>query len=46
MSSVSLDVEGVTEQPDAKTIWAQLPLSNDVTVEAGPLTSSFPIHSD
>ena len=37
---------GVTEQPDAKTVWAQLPLSNAVTVEAGPLTSSSPIHSD
>jgi anti-sigma regulatory factor (Ser/Thr protein kinase) len=37
---------GVTEQPDAKTVWAQLPLSNAETVEAGPLTSSSPIHSD
>ena len=37
---------GVTEQPDAKTVWAQLPLSDAVTVEAGPLTSSSPIHSD
>ena len=37
---------GVTEQPDAKTVWAQLPLSNAVTVEAGPRTSSSPIHSD
>ena len=36
---------GVTEQPDAKTVWAQLPLSTAVTVQAGPLTSS-PIHSD
>ena len=37
---------GVTEQPDAKTVWAQLPLSHAVAVEAGPLTSSSPIHSD
>jgi hypothetical protein len=37
---------GVTEQPDAKTVWAQLPLSDAVTVEPGPLTSSSPIHSD
>ena len=34
---------GVTEQPDAKTVWAQLPLPDAVTVEAGPLTSSSPI---
>ena len=37
---------GVTEQPDAKTVWAQLPLSSAGTFEAGPLTSSSPIHSD
>jgi anti-sigma regulatory factor (Ser/Thr protein kinase) len=37
---------GVTEQPDAKTVWAQLPLSDAVPVEAGPLTPSSPIHSD
>ena len=27
---------GVTERPDAKTVWAQLPLSNAETVEAEP----------
>ena len=37
---------GVTEQPDAKTVWAQLPPLNAVTVEAGPPTPSSPIHSD
>jgi hypothetical protein len=37
---------GVTEEPDAKTVWAQLPLSDSVPVEAGPLTSSSPIRSD
>jgi anti-sigma regulatory factor (Ser/Thr protein kinase) len=36
---------GVIEQPAAKTVWAQLPLSDAATVEEVPFPPS-PIHSD
>jgi two-component sensor histidine kinase len=35
---------GVTQQPDAKTVWARLPLPDATTAEAGPPTLP-PIHS-
>lgn len=36
---------GVTEQPAAKTVWAQLPLPDAATAEEVPFTPT-PIHSD